>query len=159
MKFGNMRNDLNIINKILKLIQNNDSSLSNLYYPKLDGVRGIAILIVICYHYFPTVSLFRFGWSGVDLFFVLSGFLITSRLIPFINNKQLLSNFYRNRALRILPLYFTFLCCFFCIWFLFVSKHEQQSTIVYNKYWYIFFLFGENWLWILNKNIDRKSVV
>lgn len=109
--------------------------------------------MVIGFHYFPSVSFFRIGWSGVDLFFVLSGFLITSRLIPFIEDKHLLLNFYRNRALRILPLYFTFLCCFFCIWFFFVSKSVQNNFTFYDKYWYVFFLFGQNWLYIFNKEI------
>lgn len=109
--------------------------------------------MVIGFHYFPSLAFFRIGWSGVDLFFVISGYLISSRLIPFINNKGTLINFYRNRILRILPLYFSFLCCFFCAWFIFVSKSEQQNFILFKRYWYIFFLFGENWLYISNKDI------
>lgn len=51
------------------------------YIPELDGIRGLAIILVITFHYWGYIPIFSFGWSGVDLFFVLSGYLITSRLI------------------------------------------------------------------------------
>jgi peptidoglycan/LPS O-acetylase OafA/YrhL len=38
----------------------------------MDGLRGIAILLVISFHYLPSVAIFNFGWSGVDLFFLLA---------------------------------------------------------------------------------------
>jgi peptidoglycan/LPS O-acetylase OafA/YrhL len=80
--------------------------------PQLDGLRGIAILMVMCYHFFPNNIICNFGWSGVDLFFVLSGFLITGRLYPYLDDKKILLKFYRNRFLRIVPLYFGFLVVF-----------------------------------------------
>jgi peptidoglycan/LPS O-acetylase OafA/YrhL len=120
------------------------------HYPQLDGLRGIAILMVILFHYFPDVAVLRFGWAGVDLFFVLSGFLISSRLIPFINEQGILKRFYRNRFLRIVPLYFTFLSVFFLIWFLFVSKATIQQNPFYTNYWWSFFLFIQNWVYIFN---------
>jgi peptidoglycan/LPS O-acetylase OafA/YrhL len=73
------------------------------YSPQLDGLRAIAIFAVLARHLFE--SHFRGGWVGVDIFFVLSGFLITSILI----NEQAttgtisLKNFYGRRALRLLP--------------------------------------------------------
>jgi peptidoglycan/LPS O-acetylase OafA/YrhL len=67
---------------------------STSYIPQLDGLRGIAILMVVCFHYFPNTFLFRFGWSGVDLFFVLSGYLLTGRLLPYLDDKKILQKLY-----------------------------------------------------------------
>jgi peptidoglycan/LPS O-acetylase OafA/YrhL len=121
---------------------------SNKHFPELDGLRGIAILMVIAFHYFPNVYFLKFGWSGVDLFFVLSGFLISSRLIPFINDKGILLQFYRNRLLRIIPLYFTFLISFFLFWFFFANKDTVLQNPFYTNNWYAFFLFIQNWIYI-----------
>ena len=66
----------------------------------LDGVRGAAVLMVVFAHY----SIMRMGWVGVDLFFVLSGFLITGILYRSKEDSDYWSTFYRKRALRILPL-------------------------------------------------------
>jgi peptidoglycan/LPS O-acetylase OafA/YrhL len=76
------------------------------YSPQLDGLRGIAILCVLSGHLFE--SHFRGGWVGVDIFFVLSGFLITSILIAEYESTGTISlkNFYGRRALRLLPALF-----------------------------------------------------
>ncbi|HTH47667.1 MAG TPA: acyltransferase [Candidatus Limnocylindria bacterium] len=90
-------------------------------FPQLDGIRGLAILMVVGWHYFysqlnfdgPLPRAVKIAahacsllWSGVDLFFVLSGFLITGILLDELRAKNLLSVFYLRRAARILPLYF-----------------------------------------------------
>lgn len=81
------------------------------YLPELDGLRGLAILWVVLYHCNPRLvgtwihyaSLW--GWSGVILFFALSGFLITSILLTTRDNPHYFHNFHARRALRIWPVY------------------------------------------------------
>jgi peptidoglycan/LPS O-acetylase OafA/YrhL len=85
--------------------------------PALDGLRGLAVLLVFLFHYGgglkssePAVRLAGYiteaGWIGIVLFFALSGFLITGSLWDSVGQKRRLRNFYSRRALRILPLYF-----------------------------------------------------
>jgi len=75
---------------------------------ELDGLRGIAALAVVADHYMSWLpaSGAQNGWLGVDLFFVLSGYLITSILISLRNQEHYFSVFYQRRALRIFPPYF-----------------------------------------------------
>ena len=82
------------------------------YFPALDGVRAIAALMVFVFHFFQAHgqnSRFFLGQTGVDLFFVLSGFLITMILLETRNREHAFSSFYTRRALRIFPLYFGYL--------------------------------------------------
>ncbi len=78
----------------------------------LDGVRGIAVLCVVFFHFFPRadagvlVPLVSMGWAGVDLFFVLSGYLITRILYEHRGTIDHYRNFYGRRVLRLLPLYY-----------------------------------------------------
>lgn len=74
------------------------------YYLGLDGLRAIAALIVVLFHL--NAKIFFFGWIGVDLFFVLSGFLITNLIVQNLNSHNFIKNFYIRRSLRIFPLYF-----------------------------------------------------
>jgi peptidoglycan/LPS O-acetylase OafA/YrhL len=72
---------------------------------ELDSVRAVAIFAVLCHHYLigfvPGL-----GWMGVDLFFVLSGYFITTILLSTRGEQNFYSHFYISRALRILPLYY-----------------------------------------------------
>lgn len=96
------------------------------YFPGLDGLRGLAILCVMTYHFFDSrftidqsstwdINPFRFGWVGVDLFFVISGFLITDILLSQKSKPHFFRNFFLRRTLRIFPLYFGFLFVFFIL--------------------------------------------
>jgi len=115
------------------------------YIPELDGLRGIAILLVVTFHYFGFLSIFSFGWTGVDLFFVLSGYLITSRLMISRKDKDYFSKFYKNRALRIIPLYYGVLIIFFIAVNLFVSEKNLTGFQFYYQNISSFFLFLQNW--------------
>ena len=94
------------------------------YIPALDGVRGIAILVVLLHHcrfllngWFPAqlklIRAFDIGWCGVVLFFVLSGFLITGILLDSKSSRNYFSTFYARRFLRIFPLYYGYLALVF----------------------------------------------
>jgi peptidoglycan/LPS O-acetylase OafA/YrhL len=80
------------------------------HFNSLDGIRGIAILMVFCHHLCPVngnpvAILCSTLWIGVDLFFVLSGFLITGVLYDTLQQPGFFRKFYARRALRLLPIY------------------------------------------------------
>ncbi len=79
---------------------------NNVYYPALDGLRAIAVLLVFTDHYLGLPAAINWGWCGVDIFFVLSGFLITGILYDSRNRRHRFRIFYIRRTLRIFPLYY-----------------------------------------------------
>ncbi len=119
------------------------SAFSKRHIPELDGLRGIAIGLVLLFHFrnlltqtpidLAWMKLSAAGWCGVDLFFVLSGFLITGILIDAKGSKDYFRAFYLRRTLRIFPLYFAFLA----FYFLFLNP---PRIVVENAGWYFFFL-------------------
>ncbi len=87
--------------------------------PGLDTLRALAIAVVMVFHLHGLLPgafapIARFGWMGVDLFFVLSGYLIGSQLLKPVRDGRGISllNFYRNRAYRILPVYLVVLALY-----------------------------------------------
>lgn len=90
----------------------------------LDGVRGMAILLVILWHYLIdqrasgaeatllAVRLLRWTWAGVDLFFVLSGFLIARNLLEAPSTREAIATFFIRRIARLLPLYLVVLATY-----------------------------------------------
>ncbi len=90
------------------------------HYPALDGLRGMAALMIVWHHFLQLTPVHEvwlshiarvlgFAWVGVDLFFVLSGFLITGILADSKYGKQYFRTFYGRRILRIFPLYYAIL--------------------------------------------------
>ena len=110
----------------MSLPMRSDQELNHL--PVLDGFRGIAILSVLMMHCLGL----PLGWAGVDLFFVLSGFLITRILISSAGRHGYYRAFYWRRALRILPIYYML----FGIALLFVPQMRNS--------WWFYFLYAVN---------------
>ena len=115
------------------------------HVPALDGIRGLAILAVVFHHFAAFPRYFFPGWAGVDLFFVLSGYLITGRLLSTRGKPHYFSRFYRNRILRIWPLYYLVLTAFFIILFYFISARNQPGFSFYTDHWKSFVIFTQNW--------------
>jgi len=127
--------------------------------PALDGLRGIAILLVLIVHtisdfsfvHHPAlnwlVRLTRLSWSGVDLFFVLSGFLIGGILLDERSSPTYFKTFYLRRACRILPLHFLVLTL---AWLIFEAGQlgwlrGAAATLFNGKIpWWSFFTFTQN---------------
>ena len=92
--------------------------------PGLDGLRAVAFLIVFFFH---TRNL-PFGWMGVQLFFVLSGFLITDILLRMkekLPQREFFIKFYGRRFLRIFPLYYFYLILLATLFF-FIAIPEPE---------------------------------
>lgn len=111
------------------------------YVPALDGLRAIAVLLVIGSHYWHIFArgpydlfgkLAQWGLTGVDLFFVLSGFLITGILFDARGGRACLRNFYARRVLRIFPLYY---CTLVLIYLVLPAFHLTAWTPWQNSAW------------------------
>jgi len=112
----------------------------------LDGLRGLAIFLVGMGHFFNEYVLFRGGWIGLNLFFLLSGYLITGRLYYHArgDGKNYFRNFYTRRVLRIFPLYYGCLFIFFIVLPLYYGNYAVHFSGLYgDQLWYWFYL--ENW--------------
>ncbi len=123
------------------------------HLPGLDGLRGAAVLLVMGSHFigfYPveTNAIHRavrltlsVGWCGVDLFFVLSGFLITGILLDSNHkpSRQYFRNFYIRRMLRIFPLYYCFIGALAFLALMYPRLFDVQHELL----WY--FLYLQNW--------------
>jgi peptidoglycan/LPS O-acetylase OafA/YrhL len=130
---------------------------SSTHIPELDGVRGIAILMVVVYHAFlfvpnpPTgwsATLASFGLTGVDLFFTLSGFLITGILLKAKGRSGYFRDFYAKRALRIWPLYYLLLFASYGLVprLLSLHSHRPPSDVLEGRSLAVYVLLLQN-LW------------
>lgn len=121
------------------------------YIPALDGLRGIAVSLVIFYHCHTKLGdglLSRFaeyGWAGVNLFFVLSGFLITGIIIEGREDAHFFRNFYARRALRIWPVYVLLLLLNYILVPCLLEHNPQHAwQITSTAPWLYYALFVQN---------------
>lgn len=132
--------------------------------PALDGVRGIATLTVLTGHFmFYDVyheqwwwAIAHAGWLGVDLFFVLSGFLITGILLNKKGRPDYFRDFYRRRILRIFPLYY-FALILSVVAIVFIDQQPHRLYTGYDSLgWFLAFIpnvalaLKGDWLWQTN---------
>lgn len=102
----------------MNLWNNNADIIRGTYYPHIDGLRAFAVLSVLLFHAYPWFC--SGGFIGVDVFFVISGYLITKGLLVDLDNGEYsIGRFYMRRIRRILPAYvamivFTMLLCVLC---------------------------------------------
>jgi peptidoglycan/LPS O-acetylase OafA/YrhL len=128
------------------------ASDSRSHVPALDGVRGLAALLVMIFHFgraevpgsgAAAIGFFaQFGWGGVDLFFVLSGFLICGILLDTRDRPAFLRTFYARRTLRIFPLYFAFLAAYI---FVIAPRLPGGASDIEAR---------QRWLWLYVGNFD-----
>jgi peptidoglycan/LPS O-acetylase OafA/YrhL len=127
----------------------------------LDGLRGLAILAVIAEHtlrlHHPSTIFSKLwaavqesSWAGVDLFFVLSGFLITGILLDSRQDKRYFLNFYARRTLRIFPLYYVVLS---------VAILAVPAVVGYGRLpeLYARLVMNQTWLWTYLQNYLQSS--
>jgi peptidoglycan/LPS O-acetylase OafA/YrhL len=123
------------------------------HVPALDAVRGLAILAVLIFRFGggstgyasvgePVIPLIEIGMRGVDLFFVLSGFLITGILFDAKNKPAYFWNFYGRRTVRIFPLYYLVLFATLVAWPLLLGSSETLQPAQDNAAW--LWLYGAN---------------
>lgn len=109
------------------LLPTTESHLSHpKYRPDVDGLRAIAVLAVVFFHAFP--SLIRGGFVGVDVFFVISGYLISTIIFENLDRGTFsFSEFYARRIKRIFPaLILVLVACFVFGWFVLLADEYKQ---------------------------------
>jgi peptidoglycan/LPS O-acetylase OafA/YrhL len=120
--------------------------------PQLDAVRGLAILLVLLHNMgskYPlpySQWLISNGWMGVDLFFVLSGFLITGVLLRAKSSEGYFKDFYARRCLRIWPLYYSLLIFMFVLIPLVRPSEAHMIFEPRSSPWWAYPLFLQNFL-------------
>src|SRR5665213_3455570 len=128
------------------------------YYPQLDAVRAFAVILTLLAHYLSRVGFHEipYLWLGVDVFFVLSGFLITGILInkkPVEGHARLIEikNFFIRRILRLFPAYYLLIIFF---WGAFKFAHLYICNNDYNPF---FFFYIPNWFFYLHPHYGSGS--
>jgi peptidoglycan/LPS O-acetylase OafA/YrhL len=144
------------------------TSIRRTHYAQLDGLRGLAIVLVVFYHFsLPhrdfhgnqpglVLQLAQAGWMGVDLFFVLSGFLITGILMETRTQAHYFRNFLGRRFLRIWPLYYLNLLVLLVLLPLVMPSVPPQLQGMQDKQVW-FWLYGANWLFAMEGGFGTTS--
>lgn len=137
--------------------------------PALDGIRGVAIALVLIVHFYyrgPQITsspiskeYFIFGWTGVELFFVLSGFLITSILLKAKKAGGNLSAFYINRSARILPLYVVFLGALLLASYISLPPPLSNSLLNFREYFFTYFFYISNFAYIAGWDLAKADIL
>ena len=120
------------------------------YRPEIDGLRALAVLSVVFYHtkfYLFNYEIFRGGFIGVDIFFVISGYLITSIILKdlYLNGTFSFKYFYERRIRRILPvLLLVILISFILAWLLLLpgSLIDFSKSSLYSWVLPLIYIFG-----------------
>jgi len=147
---------------------NRADRISGRHAAPLDGIRGIAALLVVFHHCAqfiapssPALRLIQscldFGWIGVDLFFVLSGYLITGILLDTRTAPNYFSSFYGRRVLRIFPLYYFALTTILFLALLAANGWLMQVLPV-RADWKLYYLYIDNW-WPLRQDVYRPNII
>jgi peptidoglycan/LPS O-acetylase OafA/YrhL len=128
--------------------------------PALDGIRGIAILLVLLHHFaimdpqtppeHAAMFVAVLGWAGVDVFFVLSGFLITGILIKARTSDRYFTSFYARRTLRLFPLYYLIVFAVFYVLPLFPAWHRLLVGAHDSRQW-------RYWTYLVNFQISSDD--
>jgi peptidoglycan/LPS O-acetylase OafA/YrhL len=122
----------------------------------IDGLRGVAILAVMLFHftmyehsarplYRSALTVAGAGWAGVDVFFALSGFLITGILLDTKGRPCFFRTFYLRRALRIFPLYYTVVAGVMLVLGLTLATRDPEVRDLFGR---------QLWLWTYSINIE-----
>ena len=117
--------------------------------PQLDSIRGLAVLVVLLHNTDEgryTGFIAHNGWMGVDLFFVLSGFLITGILLDTKNTDGYFRNFYARRCLRIWPLYYCALLFMFVVVPFLRPSEAHRIFEPRSMPWWSYFVYLQNFL-------------
>jgi peptidoglycan/LPS O-acetylase OafA/YrhL len=117
-----------------------DDFRSSSFFPSLDGLRAFAVVLVLVVHYGGEQGAFLTGWLGVQMFFVLSGFLITTLLLRENdkNGRISLTGFYVRRVFRIMPVYYLVLA--FTVWQTYRLGGESWDQLKVALPYYLTFL-------------------
>lgn len=131
---------------------------SHQYIPAFDGWRGVGVILVVSAHCFPN-TITRPFWVAMDLFFVMSGFLITGILLDSKTNQHYYRNYITRRVLRVFPVYYFVLFLSFIIipwlWPHLMGSHYDY----YLKHQAWFWLYGQNWLFSITGFPQNHTMV
>lgn len=138
------------------------------YIPALDGLRGVAIALVVFHHFWPWVwsnpvysiitRVSHISWMGIDVFFVLSGFLISGILLDAREKQGYFKNFIMRRSLRIFPAYYLFLIFAIFLIPMLTGAHSSEGDAAQlpNPLWYFFY--GSNYLWFVQDTVIAQTL-